>query len=67
MTMGMTDWLRSFLRTDTRRDPPKGLDLCELDCRLDECKLDDPKQCRRRIAYFEQLSRITNGPDGSTP
>ena len=51
----MTIWLRQFLK---RRGTPKKLDLCEFDCRIDECKLENPKQCKRRIVYLEQLSRI---------
>jgi hypothetical protein len=55
---GMTIWLKQFLKRHFGNDAPDKLDLCEFDCRIDECKLEDPKKCDRRIAYLEQLSRI---------
>jgi hypothetical protein len=54
----MTIWLKQFLKRRFGNDAPGKLDLCELDCRIDECKLEDPKTCKRRIVYLEQLSRI---------
>ena len=56
--VGMTIWLKQFLKRRFGNDTPGKLDLCEFDCRIDECKLEDPKKCKRRIAYLEQLSRI---------
>ena len=54
----MTIWLRQFLKRRFVYSSLEKLDLCEFDCRIDECKLENPKQCKRRIAYLEQFSRI---------
>jgi hypothetical protein len=57
--VGMTNWLKQFLQGRIIHDVPGKLSLCEFDCRIDDCKLDDWKQCKTRIAYLEQLSRIS--------
>jgi len=63
----MTSWLKQFLKRHIIHTGPDDLGLCELDCRIDDCKLDDFKQCKYRIAYLEQLSRISGSPAQTTP
>jgi hypothetical protein len=49
----MTTWLKRFVQG---YNSSPDIDECEFDCRIDEGKLDDPKTCKRRKAYLEQLS-----------
>jgi hypothetical protein len=63
----MTNWLKQFVKRHIIPNGPDELGLCELDCRIDDCKLDDLKQCKNRIAYLEQLSRISGTLAQTTP
>ncbi|MBI3704928.1 MAG: hypothetical protein HY244_14040 [Rhizobiales bacterium] len=56
----MTLWLQKFLGKFGDRHALNEWALCERDCRIDDCKLYSLKLCKRRIAGFEQLSRISD-------
>ncbi len=56
----MTNWFKSVLeKCNMICKVPDEIAVCEFDCRINDCKLDQWKNCRRRIAYVEGLSLIT--------
>ena len=55
----MTHWLQQFLRKFGDRHALNEWALCERDCRIDDCKLNNLKQCKRRIVGFEHLSQVS--------